>query len=277
MESEPQESTERPSDDVDGMLRFMRAQADDHRHRLPPVGVSKTLAFLGTTNAPSTRLLVSAHEVIRVERSPDQKELRVRLRGRLGRPLAPRESVTVLLVDLPTYRGYQIKTHQALGTGGGARLVEDAHGEILVHGRLVYTVHHGPNELTVFEKIPFEDVEADVGAVRYALVGIGERSNLSPRFVFHWEVRDGRPCMFHGDGYAHKTYVNLQINRQETRVVVDLDSYSGYAFGGMTNELIPGSEPMAVSKTHEGFAASGWGSPERTFEFSADQWRPIAP
>ena len=83
--------------------------------------------------------------------------------------------------------------------------------------------------------------------------------------------------MFHGDGYTHKTYLNLQINHQETRVVVDLDSYSGYAFSGTTNELTPGSEQTPTNKIRDGFAAGGWGAPERAFEFCADRWLPIAP
>jgi hypothetical protein len=43
--------------------------------------------------------------------------------------------------------------------------------------------------------------------------------------------------------------------------------------------IVEGSkrQPMAVSEIREGFAASGWGSPERAFEFSADRWLPIAP
>jgi hypothetical protein len=128
-----------------------------------------------------------------------------------------------------------------------------------------------------FEQIPYEEVEQTVGNVKYAFVGLGETANISPRFVFHHETKLDRLHLFHGDGLALKTYMNLKHNRQETRIVVDLDTFEGWALQGTVEEFAPHQHPAAYDRICQGFAAGNWGRPSRVFRFVADRFEPIAP
>jgi hypothetical protein len=127
------------------------------------------------------------------------------------------------------------------------------------------------------ERIPHQEVVDTVGSVPCALVAVGPTANLSPRFVFHHEERRGRPVLFHGDGLALKTYMNLRLNRQETRLVLDLDSWSGWALRGTVEEWQPDQRPEVYERICDGFAAGRWGRPSRVFRFAADSWEPIGP
>jgi hypothetical protein len=147
----------------------------------------------------------------------------------------------------------------------------------VVKGAHTFTVHHSPYTMKFFEQIPFEEVRQTVAGVRFALVGIGEQANISPRFIFHAETRLGRVFLYHGDGLALKTYANLKSNRQETRVIVDLDDFSGFVLRGTVEEFQPQQHPEAYERVCEGFAAGNWGKPSRTFRFVADVWERIAP
>jgi hypothetical protein len=108
-------------------------------------------------------------------------------------------------------------------------------------------------------------------------VAVGETANLSPRFVFHHEAKLGRPVLFHGDGLALKTYMNLKSNRQESRLALDLDTWAGFVLRGTVEEFQPHQYPEAYEKVCQGFAAGNWGKPSRVFRFVADSWQPIAP
>jgi hypothetical protein len=146
-----------------------------------------------------------------------------------------------------------------------------------VKGAHLYTVHHSPYTLQFFEDVPFEEVEETLSGLPCALVAVGENANLSPRFVFHHEVADGKVALFHGDGLALKTYMNLRANRSETRLVLDLDDFSGFLLRGTVDEFAPHQHPMAYERICAGFSAGGWGRPSRVFRFVPQTFERIEP
>ena len=87
----------------------------------------------------------------------------------------------------------------------------------------------------------------------------------------------GRPVLFHGDGLALKTYMNLKSNRQEVRLVVDLDTFAGFALKGTVEEFQPQQYPEIYECIGQGFAAGSWGKPSRVFRHATDTWQAIAP
>jgi hypothetical protein len=200
----------------------------------------------------------------------------VRLGGAL--PLRPLEGecITVHLTRLAQYQGYQVKT-APLGTEGLAELLAEEGQELTVRGRQLFTVHHSPYTLEFFGSIPFEEVQELCAEVRHALCAVGETANLSPRFVFHHEVKDGRLLLFHGDGLALKTWMNLKRNPQETRLLLDLDEGRGFALRGLVEEFGEAEHPVAWQKVVDGFAAGGWGRPSRCFRLAVDSVEAIEP
>jgi hypothetical protein len=251
--------------------------SSEHSQTFPKPAVPKVLSFTATTSRPDSTPAVAVRTLEKLEAEPSGRELRVTLRGALPRMPARGEGITLCLADLPRFRGYQVKTVALPVAGFEAQLLEARGEQTMVRGRLVYTIHHGPNEMVLFERIPFDEVSKDLGDVRYAVVAIGEQANLSPRFVFHHEVRAGKLLLFHGDGYPKKTYLNIQKNALETRVVLDLRTMSGLAISGRVEELAPGEEASAVARVAEGFAAGGWGKPLRYYRFAAERFEAVAP
>ncbi len=205
------------------------------------------------------------------------RELRVELRGPVPRTPVRGECLTVHITNVEQYQGYQVKTKALEPPGSLAELYEVRGDEVVVTGCHIFTVHHSPYTMKFFEQIPFEEVQQIVGAVPFALVGIGENANLSPRFIWHYETHLGRVLLYHGDGLALKTYMNLKSNRQETRLVLDLDDFSGYVLRGTVEEFQPHQHAEAYERICEGFMAGNWGKPSRTFRFTAETWERIAP
>ncbi len=156
-------------------------------------------------------------------------------------------------------------------------LLELAGDRLVVKGANVFTVHHSPYTLKFFENIPLDELVEMVGPVRYAMTCVGEAANVSPRFIFHQELRDGRLLLYHGDGLALKTYMNLRTNPRETRLVVDLETYRGYALRGPVEEFAPHQHPEAYDKICRGFTAGGWGKPSRVFRLTVEEIAPLAP
>ncbi len=232
---------------------------------------------MGTTSAPGTFASCSIHPLRAIERGAAPRELRISLGGTLPRPPAPGECVTVHMTRVERYQGYQVKT-RALVAGTFERdLLEVAPGGIVVKGAQIYTVHHSPYTLQFFESVPFEEVDETLSGLGHALVAVGETANLSPRFVFHREVKDGKVTLFHGDGLALKTYMNVRQNRSETRLVLDLDDFTGFALRGTVEEFAPHQHPEAFEAICQGFQAGGWGKPSRVFKFTPASYDPIAP
>ena len=263
--------------DLEQFLSFLDDQRTKQAPHFPTVNWPKVLSFMGTTSLAGTHAEVAVCPVSRLEPVGSGKELRVHLRGPLPRLPARGECITVHLTNVRQYQGYQVKTRPAAGPESLGDLF-DAHGsELTVHGNQTFTVHHSPYTMKFFEQIPFEEVQETVGGLPYALVGIGETANISPRFIFHHEAKAGQPVLYHGDGLALKTYMNLKSNRQETRLVLDLDDFSGYVLRGTVEEFQPHQHPEAYDRICQGFGAGNWGKPSRTFRFTAASWQRIAP
>ena len=263
--------------DVQRLLAFFEEQKRKQARHFPTVESEKVLTFMGTTSLPASFCAVSVNPVRRLASVNGSKELFVHLRGALPRTPKQNECVTVHLTNSDQYQGYQIKSRTLAGRTAEDALFEAEAGGVVVKGSHIFTVHHSPYTMKFFEQIPIEEVQQIVGSVPCAIVGVGETANVSPRFVYQWEDRGGKLALYHGDGLALKTYMNLKSNRQETRVVHDLDDFSGFALEGTVEEFQPHQHPEAYDKICRGFAAGNWGRPSRTFRFVADRARPLAP
>ncbi len=263
--------------DVSNLLQFLDAQRVKQAPHFPTVKAEKVLSFMCTTSQPGTYAAPAILPVRRLEAGATPSEMRIHLRGRLPRPLARNESITVHVDRLEQYQGYQIKTRPLAAAGNEAQLYTASGDDLVVEGRQIYTVHHSPYTMKFFEQIPFDEVQQTVGAVKVAFVAVGESVNISPRFVFHHEVKLDKLNLFHGDGLALKTYMNLKHNRQETRLVVDLDTFEGWAIQGTVEEFAPHQHPAAYDRICQGFAAGNWGRPSRVFRFVADRFDPVRP
>jgi hypothetical protein len=252
------------------VLAFFAAQREKQQRYFGAKEPDKFLAHMGSTSAPGVLLAVSAHRVKGLGRGDAPNELVVELEGAL--PRGPRGAVLAPVCLFSQYVGYQVKTRAA-----GAAPVASGPEGTRVRGGQVFTLHHSPFMMTAFEKVPVEEVLANVGGARFALVGLGVDANLSPRFCFHHEERAGKIVMFHGDGLPLKTYLNLKSNPSMTRVVIDPETFEGYLATGTVAEFRAEEAPEAHERICRGFAAGGWGKPARTFRFVAERWTPLAP
>jgi len=263
--------------DLQSVLQFLEEQKSKQASHFPSIKYAKVLSFVGTTSQPGTHAALSVLPVERLEPGGAPSEMKVHLRGPLPRPLLAGECITVHITRVEQYQGYQIKSKALASLGAEAALYEQpGPDDLVVHGHQIFTVHHSPYTMKFFEQIPLEEVQQTIGSVKVALVGLGEQANISPRFIFHHEARMDRIVLYHGDGLALKTYVNLKSNRQVTRLVLDLDTWEGFSLRGTIEEFAPHQNPEAYDKICQGFTAGNWGRPSRVFRFVADQWTPIA-
>ena len=265
------------SSELETFLSFFEEQRRRQASRFPGVAAGQVLGFMGTTSLPGTFAACSVNRLARIERAAAPRELRVVLGGALARAPRRGECVAVHMTRVERYQGYQVKT-RPLGAGvAEADLLEPAQDGIAVKGAQIFTVHHSPYTLRFFENVPFEDVEELVAGLPCALAAIGENANLSPRFMFHHEVQGGKLMLFHGDGLALKTYMNVRVNRNETRLVLDLDDYSGWALRGAVEEFAPHQHPEAYERICRGFTAGNWGKPSRVFRFVPESFERVRP
>jgi hypothetical protein len=170
-----------------------------------------------------------------------------------------------------------VKTRPLAAAGTEGEVLEEAGDALVVKGSQIFTVHHSPYTLKFFENVPFEDLKETVGGVRYALVGVGETANLSPRFIFHHEVEGGRVALYHGDGLALKTYMNLKANRNATVAVLDLETFEGYLLRTVIEEFAPHQHPEAYDRICEGFSSGSWGKPSRVFRWVPETIERVKP
>jgi hypothetical protein len=264
------------SSDLKRFLEFLEGQRVAHASRFPGMRAEKVLTFMATTSRPGSMAQVSIHPLLGVAAGEAPGQLRVELGGRL--PLRPRqgECLAVHLARYELYQGYQVKS-RPLAEGRESDLWEDHREGFTVLGAQLFTVHLSPFALRFFEEVPFEAVRDLAREVRHVLCAVGETANLSPRFVYHQEVEDGRVVLFHGDGLPLKTYQNLRRNRLETRLVLDLSTFRGWALRGTVEEVAPAGHPAGCQKVLDGFAAGGWSQPSRFFRFVADSLEEIGP
>lgn len=265
------------SSDLQSFLAFLESQKVKQAPLFPTVKCDKALSFICTTSLVDTYAAVSANRLLKVEPGDTGRELRITLAGPIARAPKRGECVTVHLTRVAQYQGFQVKTRPLSVNASDADLIEETPAGVVVKGSSIFTVHHSPYTLKFFENVPFDELVEIVGSVPYALVGVGETANISPRFIFHQEVRAGRLVLYHGDGLALKTYMNLKSNRQETRIVVDLDTFHGYALAGTVEEFAPHQQPEAYDKICRGFTAGGWGKPSRVFRLVVDRIAPLQP
>lgn len=255
----------------ESFLAFLQEQKVRQTAFFPTVKHDKVVSFMGTVARPGAQGQVSVHRVLGLAAGPTPRELRVTLAGPLPRPPGPGELLTVHLTRAEHYQGYQVKTRPLLGAARPEDLVEVQGDRLLVKGESLFTVHHSPYVLKFFETVPLEEVLSMVGPVGHAIVCVGESANLSPRFVFHQELREGRLALYHGDGLALKTYMNLRPNPRGTSLVLDLETYRGFALRGPVQEFSAAEHPEAHERICRGFAAGGWGKPARTFRLAVEE------
>jgi hypothetical protein len=265
------------SSELESFLSFLDEQKRRQAPHFPGLPAGQVLAFMGTTSQPGTFAACSVNRLVRLDRGPTPRELRVVLAGALARAPRRGECAAVHMTRVERYQGYQVKTRALVSGVAEPDLVEPGPDGLVVKGAQIFTVHHSPYTLRFFENVPFEDVEDTVAGLPCALVAIGETANLSPRFVFHHEVKDGKPMLFHGDGLALKTYMNVRVNRNETRLVLDLDDYTGWALRGAVEEFAPHQHPEAYERICRGFTAGNWGKPTRVFRFVPESFERIRP
>ena len=263
--------------DLQQLLDFLEQQKKRQAPRFPAIGCDKVLSFMGTTSLAGTYAALAICPIHGLEPTAVPRELRVHMGGSLPRLPSRGECITVHMTNVDQYQGYQVKTQSVAAAEAAPSLCEIRGDEVVVHGSQIFTVHLSPYTMTFFEQVPFEEVRQMVGGLQYALVGVGETANISPRFVFHAETHLGRPVLYHGDGLALKTYMNLRSNRQESRLVIDLDDFSGYVLHGTIEEFQPREHPEAYDRICQGFTAGNWGKPLRAFRFVADTWKRIEP
>lgn len=252
------------------VVAFIQDQLPRQQAFFGAKAADKVLAYVASTAAPGSVPSVSAHRLRSLAHGAGPGELAVELAGPLPRAPAAEEAASVCLFN--QYVGYQVKTRP-----GAAGAVSWDGAGTHVRGGQVFTLHHSPFMMTAFERIPVDEVLGAVGGAPFALVGVGERVNLSPRFNWHTEVRGGRLVLFHGDGLPLKTYLNLKANPRVVRVLLDPTTFGGWVLEGLVEEYAPAEEPEAYQATCAGFAAGGWGRPARAFRFTADVIRPLAP
>jgi hypothetical protein len=265
------------SSDPRSFMDFLERQKARHAARFPMLKAPQVLTFMGTTSAAGTFASCSIHPLRHIDRGGAPRELKLLLGGALPRLPTARECLSVHMTRVERFQGFQVKTRALVPGTVEQDLLEQTPDGLLVKGVHIYTVHHSPYTLQFFESVPFEEVAETLSGLGHALVAVGETANLSPRFVFHHELKDGKLVLFHGDGLALKTYMNIRQNRSETRLVVDLDDFTGYALQGTVEEFAPHQHPEAFEKICQGFQAGGWGKPSRVFRYTPTRFDPIAP
>lgn len=267
------------SSDLQSFLAFLEEQKAKQASHFPTVKYEKVLSFMGTTSLSGSFATVSVNRIRELAPGPTGRDLAIRLATPLARRPKKGECLTVHMTRVEQYQGYQVKTRSLTAGAPESELLEGAETETaLVKGAQIFTVHHSPYTLKFFENVPFEELQETLAGVRYALVGVGETANISPRFIFHHETAGSAGlALYHGDGLALKTYMNLKSNRHETRLVLDLDDFTGFQLQGIVEEFAPHQHPEAYERICQGFAAGGWGKPSRVFRSQIQSIARIAP
>jgi hypothetical protein len=256
---------------ADQVLNFIRDQRSIQQRFFGAGAPDRVLSFIASAATPGLSASLSVHPLRALARGSRPSELRLSLAGTPPRIPGAGETAAACLFN--QYLGFQLKS-DVVAPGRGVT----CDGETTtVTGAHVYTLHHSPFMMNAFERVPVEEVLGAVGSVPYALLGVGTQVNLSPRFDWHAEKRDGRLVTFHGDGLPLKTWLNLKSNRLVTRALIDAASFEGYLLTGLVEEYLPEQEPVAWEATCRGFAAGGWGRPARCFRFVTDLIEPLAP
>jgi hypothetical protein len=259
------------------LLSFLEYQRRKQAELHPGFGRDKITCFMGTSAAPGRPPSLFARRLELVETDPGRGALTVRVRGALRRQPEAGENVAVTLVDVPGYRGFQLKspTCSAARPAGIEAAGADARSTAITCAH-VYTVRAEPSAASFFERVPHAEVEGVARAVRFALLAVGAQANVSPRFVYGWELAGDGVALFHGDAFLNKTFYNVQRNRIETRLVLDLDDFSGYELQARVEEADPRRHAAVVERISSCFAAAGFRA-NRIYRSVATTWKSVAP
>jgi len=243
-------------------VTFLERQREVQRAAFTASEGNLVLGFLGTTSARGTCAALSLHPLLGLE--PSGGSFRLRLRGPLARAPHAGESVAVSLTDWERFRGYQLKTSSAHGP---AERAGDAPppGETALQATQVFTVHHTPNTVHMFETIPADDVMETGRVARWAVAGVGPMVNLSPRFLTAFEVVDGALWLFHGEGHTNKTWINLQQNSATSTLVFDRADGTGLVFEGRAEVISAPQAPRSWAETQTRYARLGYGPPASVY------------
>lgn len=249
---------------IDDAVAFLESQRVRQSPTFAPSQGRFVLSFLGTTNARGVAPALTVHELFGVA-PVGPKACRLDLSGDVRREPARGESITVSVTDWPRYRGYQLKTAPATGA---APLVERPRaGRVAIVAAQVFTVHHSPNTVHMFEDVPLAEVEETVRVVRRVVVGVGPMVNISPRFVICWEVRNGVLSLFHGDGEANKTWMNLSQNDTATHAIHDQETGEALTLEGTCREVARAQHPERYDELCHHYVRIGYGLPSRVYRF----------
>lgn len=258
-------------DEMQRIDDFFSLQADAHLQVFPVVPRGTVIGFLGTT-ATGAAPTIGVNRIVEVQEAEKGVGVTLVLDGGIPRTPVRGECVAACLVDLARYRGYQVKT----GVADDGPIADAKGGKTTLVCKSVYTVHHSPNVLNVFERVPFAELRKDLAATDHAAVVIGQRANVSPRFIFHRERSGDVLRLFHGDGLVHKTYLNLQKNLSVAYLVCDLKTHRGFALTGTCEECAPDASGEGPARVRTGFAALGF-ELTRTFVTSISEVTPVQP
>jgi hypothetical protein len=231
----------------------------------------RLLAFVGTTSRPGTRCDIFARPIVGLE-SAGNGVTDVVVRGQLPREVGPDECVTVLTANLREFTGFQLKTARIEPEMREQVLHETEGRQTRIHGRFVYTVHPSPNVTKHFESAPVAEIQRAIEGTRYALIGIGQEVNISPRFAWQVENCGSDVCLYWGDGHLNKTAANFAKNPSLSALVLDLQTFDGMLLRGEGQSFTSKDQPGAHEKVIRGFASGGWGDPALLVRASFSQW-----
>ncbi len=260
------------------MVELLEAVQPKEAAAFQQVRAWKVLTFLGTCRAAGQTASLAVRRLSRLEFDESGHRVDLFLEGRLPRSPEQGELVTASLANLSAIRGYQVKTQeQAIRLP--TELCEQGPQGTTLHCPQIFTVHHSPHtqQSFVFEDLPVAQVREDLQPVTHAVVGIGVRANVSPRFLFHYQATAEGLELFHGDGVTRKTFQNLSANPKSAQLILDLTSYRGFLLEGETRAFAAEEFPEAARKIRAGFESAGWGEPSHLFRFQAHSIRPAGP
>ena len=221
------------------------------------------LSFVGTSSTRGLAPSLSVHGLAKIAPTAGGEGLEVELTGPAPRQPDAGECVAISLTDWPKFRGYQLKTPAA--SGQTPLFAPRAGGRVGVQTSQVFTVHHSPHELHMFETIPVGEVLETAGVVPAVVVGVGGMANISPRFILGWEEQDGVLALIHGDGHRNKTWMNLQQNSVVSRVVFDRERGKGFSFEGPCQVIGESDAPRIFAAMVSRYERMGYGPPARVY------------
>jgi hypothetical protein len=138
------------SSPLERFAEFLETQRRLQGPRFRAVRADKVLSFMGTSSLAGSTPSVSLHRITGVEAASPPGALQVRLVGPVPRQPAPGECLSVHLTSLEQYRGFQVKTLPLAAGEPGSALLDQEGGQLTVHGRRIYTVHHSPYALRFY-------------------------------------------------------------------------------------------------------------------------------